>query len=154
MKICCNHVIHFIIEKLELLQDICGLCFHIWWLWKTYFHSYIFKFKPNLAKGLFILTLHYVAMPIYRLLFAWSHHSITAFQVKMNLNFMQHRNAVTSQYLCRRVKSGNAMQLEMLLIPNALCWSSRKCNLRLHVTRRSATALARYPQKLAKIVCG
>ena len=39
------------------------------------------------------------------------------------------------------------MQLEMLLIPNALCWSSRKCNcacalpaevqLRLRVTRRS-----------------
>ena len=39
------------------------------------------------------------------------------------------------------------MQLEMLLIPNALCRSSRKCNcacalpaevqLRLHVTRRS-----------------
>ena len=38
-------------------------------------------------------------------------------------------------------------QLEMFLIPNALCWSSRKCNcacalsaevqLRLHVTRRS-----------------
>ena len=25
---------------------------------------------------------------------------------------------------------------------------------RLRVTRRSATALARYPQKLAKIVCG
>ena len=39
------------------------------------------------------------------------------------------------------------VQLEMLLIPNALCWSSRKCNcacalpaevqLRLRVTRRS-----------------
>ena len=29
-----------------------------------------------------------------------------------------------------------------------------KVQLRLHVTRRSATALACYPQKLAKIVCG
>ena len=29
-----------------------------------------------------------------------------------------------------------------------------KVQLRLRVTRRSATALARYPQKLAKIVCG
>ena len=41
----------------------------------------------------------------------------------------------------------NLYQLEMLLIPNALCWSSRKCNcacalpaevqMRLHVIRRS-----------------
>ena len=29
-----------------------------------------------------------------------------------------------------------------------------KMQLRLRVTRRSATALARYPQNLAKIVCG
>ena len=29
-----------------------------------------------------------------------------------------------------------------------------KVQLRLRVTRKSATALARYPQKLAKIVCG
>ena len=29
-----------------------------------------------------------------------------------------------------------------------------KVQLRLRVTRRSANALARYPQKLAKIVCG
>ena len=29
-----------------------------------------------------------------------------------------------------------------------------KVQMRLRVTRRSATALARYPQKLAKIACG
>ena len=31
--------------------------------------------------------------------------------VKMNLTFMQHRNAVTSQFLCRTVQCGNTMQL-------------------------------------------
>ena len=46
-----------------------------------------------------------------------------------------------------RIRSLIKLQLEMLLIPNALCWSSRKCNcacalpaevqLRLWVTRRS-----------------
>ena len=48
----------------------------------------------------------------------------------------------------------SVLQLEMLLIPNALCWSSRKCNCTCALPRRSAIALARYPQKLAKIVCG
>ena len=37
-------------------------------------------------------------------------------------------------------------KLPLLIIP--------KVQLRLRVTRRSATALARYPQKLAKIVFG
>ena len=42
---------------------------------------------------------------------AASHHSITAFQVKINLTFMRHRNAVTSQFPCRTVQGGNARQL-------------------------------------------
>ena len=37
------------------------------------------------------------------LLSAASHRSITAYQVKMNLTFMRHCNAVTLQFLCSRV---------------------------------------------------
>ena len=36
---------------------------------------------------------------MYRLLSAASHRSITAFQVKMNLSLMRHRNAATSHFL-------------------------------------------------------
>ena len=36
---------------------------------------------------------------------------VTAFQFKMNLIFMRHRNAITSQFLCRKMQCGNATQL-------------------------------------------
>ena len=52
-----------------------------------------------------------VAVPIYWFLSAASHRSIIAFQVKMNLTFMRHGNAVTLQFLCRTVQCDNAMQL-------------------------------------------
>ena len=42
------------------------------------------------CEGPFILTLCYVAVPIYRSLSATSHRSIAVFQVKMNLTFMWH----------------------------------------------------------------
>ena len=54
-------------------------------------------------KGLFILTLHCVVVPIYWLICAASHRSIMAYEVKMNLTTMGHRNAVVSQFLCRKV---------------------------------------------------
>ena len=56
------------------------------------------------TKGPFILHRNCVAVPICRLLSAASHRSITAFQVKMNLIFMRHRNAVTLQFMCSRVQ--------------------------------------------------
>ena len=37
-------------------------------------------------------------------------------QVKMNLTFMRHRNAVTLQFLCSRVQCGNTMQLRSSMI--------------------------------------
>ena len=52
-------------------------------------------------------------MPIYWLLSAASHCSSTAFQVKMNITFMWHRNAVSLQLLCRRVQCGNTTQLRL-----------------------------------------
>ena len=53
-----------------------------------------------------------IAVPIYRLLSPASHRSITVFlQVKINLTFMRHRNAITWQFLCSRVQCGNARQL-------------------------------------------
>ena len=66
-----------------------------------------------LYKGLFILHSNCIAVPIYQLhvLSAASHRSTTAFQVKMNLTFMRHSNAVTSQFLCSRVQCGNTTQL-------------------------------------------
>ena len=45
---------------------------------------------------------------MFWLLSAASHRSFTAFQVKMNLTFMRHHSAVTSQFLCSRVQCGNA----------------------------------------------
>ena len=42
----------------------------------------------------FILNRNCVAVPIYQLLSAASHRSITAFQIKTNLTFMRYRNAV------------------------------------------------------------
>ena len=51
--------------------------------------------------GLFILTLRFVVVPIFS---AASHPNITAFQVKMNLTFIQHRSVVTSQFPCSRVQ--------------------------------------------------
>ena len=62
-------------------------------------------------KGPFILHRNRVAVPIHRLLSAASHRSITPFQVKMNLTFMRHGSAVTSQFLCSLVQCGNATQL-------------------------------------------
>ena len=53
-----------------------------------------------------------VVVPIYRLLSVASHHSFTAFQVKLNLTFVRHWNAITSQFLCSRVQCGNATQLQ------------------------------------------
>ena len=38
--------------------------------------------------------------------------SIAAFQVKMNLTFMRHRNAVTSQFLYRRVQCSTLVILQ------------------------------------------
>ena len=38
-------------------------------------------------------------------------HIPMAFQVNMNLIFMHHLNVVTSQFKCRTVQCGNAMQL-------------------------------------------
>ena len=70
------------------------------------------KFKWfTLFTGPFVLHRNCVAVPIYRLLSATGHRSFTAFQVKMNITFMQHSNAVTLQFLCRRVQRGNATQL-------------------------------------------
>ena len=54
-----------------------------------------------ICKGPFILHRNCVAVPIYQLLSAPSHCSFAAFQVKMNLTFMRHCNAVTSQFLCK-----------------------------------------------------
>ena len=65
----------------------------------------------DLSQDPFILHRNCAAVPIYRLLSAASHRSITAYQVKMNLTFMQHRNAVTSQFLCSWAQCGNATQL-------------------------------------------
>ena len=62
-------------------------------------------------KGPFIVYSNCIAVPIYRLLSVASHRSFTAFQVKINLTFMRHRNALTSQFLCRRVQCCNATQL-------------------------------------------
>ena len=56
---------------------------------------------------MFIVHCNCVAVPIYWLLSAASHCSITAFKVKMSLNFIRQRNAVTSN----RVQCGNATQL-------------------------------------------
>ena len=73
----------------------------------------IAKLIRNLwSKGLFILYHNCVAVLIYWLLSAASHHSITAFQVKMNLTFMRHSNPVALQFLCSRVQWGNATQLQ------------------------------------------
>ena len=63
-------------------------------------------------KGLFILHRNCVAVLIYWLLSAASHRSFNAFQLKMNLTFMWHHNAVLrSQFLCSRgaVRQCNAV---------------------------------------------
>ena len=106
-------------------------------------------------KGPFILHHNCVAVPIYRLLSATNHRSFTAFQVKMNLTFMRHRKAVTSQFLCRKVQCGNAMQLEMLLIPKALCWSSWKCNCACALSQKCncACALIAEVQLRLRVTC-
>ena len=44
---------------------------------------------------------------IYRLLSAASHRSFTTFQVQMNVTFMRHRNAVTSQFWCSTAMQHN-----------------------------------------------
>ena len=69
------------------------------------------KILASPFKGLFILHGNCDAVPIYQLLSAASHRSFTAFQVKMNVTFMRHRNAVTSQFPCRMVQCGKATQL-------------------------------------------
>ena len=76
--------------------------------WFLCFSSFL---NIMLDKGPFILHRNCVAVRIYRLLFTASHRNITAFQVKMNLTFMQYRNAVTSQFLCSRMWCGNATQI-------------------------------------------
>ena len=43
--------------------------------------------------------------------FCASHRSITTFFKFKLLNFRQHRDAVTSQFLCTRVQRGNATRL-------------------------------------------
>ena len=63
------------------------------------------------------------------------------------LRFRGHRNYASSSVWQSWTLQTSISQLEMLLIPNTLCWSSRKCNcacvlpaevqLRLCVTRRS-----------------
>ena len=58
------------------------------------------------------------------------------------MNIKQRETYVASQAIGDVANS----KRPLLIIP--------KVQLRLRVTRRSATALARYPQKLAKIVCG
>ena len=63
------------------------------------------------CKGSFIVHCSCVGVLIYRSLFAASHRSITAFQVKMNFTFMRLCNEVTLQFLCSRVQCGNATQL-------------------------------------------
>ena len=47
-----------------------------------------------------ILHRNCVAVPIYRLLSAASHRSITAFQIKMNLTFMRYRNIPRYRIFC------------------------------------------------------
>ena len=71
--------------------------------------------STHIAKGLFILHRNCMVVLIHWLLSAASHCSITAFQVKMILTFMQHRNAVTLPFLCSRVQCSNATQLRRSL---------------------------------------
>ena len=64
-----------------------------------------------------------------------------------NLDWLYSKYAKVARvhYFCTIGDVANSKR-PLLIIP--------KVQLRLRVTRRSATALARYPQKLAKIVCG
>ena len=68
------------------------------------------NFSVFQTKGPFVIHCNCVAVPIYWLLSAASHCSITAFWFKMNLTFMRHRNAVTLQFLCRAVQCGNTVR--------------------------------------------
>ena len=54
---------------------------------------------------MFILYHNCVAVLIYQLFPATSHRSFTKIQVKMNLTFMRHGNALPSQFLCKMVQS-------------------------------------------------
>ena len=62
------------------------------------FHS--LEFMPLYLRP--VHDLRCVAVPIYRLLSASSHRSITAFQVKMNLTFMRHRKMYSYRNFCAR----------------------------------------------------
>ena len=68
-------------------------------------------------------ALNCVAVPICLLLSAANHRSINAFQVKMSLTFMRHRNAVTSQYLCKTLRCGNATQRNNCVVWRDLYYS-------------------------------
>ena len=61
--------------------------------------AHINAFVLYCIKGPFILHSYCVVVPIYWLLSAVSPSSFTAFHVKMNLTFMRHCSAVTSQFL-------------------------------------------------------
>ena len=50
-----------------------------------------------------------VAVPIYRLLFAASHCSITPFQIKLNLTFMRYRNAVHRNFCAGRCSAARQL---------------------------------------------
>ena len=69
-----------------------------------------------LVKGPFILQCNCVAVPIYWLLSAANHRSITSFKVEMYLIFMLHRNAVRSQLLCSSEQYGNATQSQFRVV--------------------------------------
>ena len=89
------------------------------WTWQTesYIHLRGKKKKgfPEVHQVAFIaLKVHlYLTITVlhcwYDFFFAASHCSFIAFQ--MNLAFMRHSNAVSSQILCSRIQCGNARQL-------------------------------------------
>ena len=72
---------------------------------------YCFPYPYSVKVRSYYTDCNCVVVPIYRLLSAASHRSFTTFQVKINSTFMRHHNAETSQFLCRTVQSGTAMQL-------------------------------------------
>ena len=109
------------------------------------------KFLVFHIKGSFILCCKWVALPHCTLLHRNCH--VTALRCQRKVKLILTWNVVMLWWLVAESNRciSTATQLEMLLIPHALCWSSRKCNCACALPRKSATALARYPQKLAKI---
>ena len=90
------------------------------------------------------------------------------FPTRSQLKFLaqndHHQVTTTTPYKFTASGDMSMHKLEMLLIPNALCLSSRKCNcafalpskvqLGLRVTRRSTTVLVCYPAEVGKTFCG